>query len=659
MTAALLALTPADLMALSSPLTVQRAQRHIAQGQQPQQIAAIGITDIQAVWSDATCTFPDGNLAAAHCTCPARRLCVHRVRTILHLQKDHTPPPPPQDWSPSSWSMAVWTQAVGEALINRALQALHDGLVVEQESNTTTLLPTLGIRVRFLPGHPPQAAVCSCGAASPCIHRVIAGLSWVDVPPAASPLSKADAALCERVFDRLSSLLTTGLDGAPPETAEGLRALSQALGTAFPSLSQDVLRMANTMTRYQARSAQAGGRDWVDTVGRLGARLLALQSGQCQHPTVRLKGHSRRDHLQADDVTLIGLGAEGFDGPRGVVLQCWFVVADTGQWVHVRTGRSHPSPDEPLSARMLWHLPMWEDIRPCDVAHHPVRLMGARISPDGALSTTRTIAQPLTMPYTPDQLPANVVFRSVAELARQWQRRAPPILRDPQKQWLPAILALDEQRPFLDVATFCETEQTLSVPIALHSKEGIMLQVPFSPATTQTIANLERWQRWSGRTHHLMVRYRPTVNGITAVPIATWQHGQPFPQSLAVGMPLTSTKRPAQSRSIVSAPPPSTDLPLQRLQELRTLLDGVAVEGMAQAHWRVSTLQSDAAGMAQLGLKDGEQHIQHLIQHMNRLHRRPDDQRREAARAFVHLLSWVTSVEEAWMVHRAVAPSTP
>lgn len=651
-------LSAADLEALSSRLTLRRARRDLDASLAPQS-AETTLDGVAVVWDDATCTFPDGGLAASRCTCPARRLCRHRVRSVLYLQQRaeaEAESTTPTDWSPAQWTLAALEKAAGKAVWRKALAARTEGIAVEKESQTAATIPALGIRVRFLPGLPLSEAVCSCGVRRVCAHRVLAALAWQPELPDAAAHDPAVGAVEARVWSRVVALLSAGLDGAPPEAADGLRALSQRVAQHLPEPARDLLVLADTMASYQARSARSSGRQWLWGLGRLGARLRALASPTRQQPATSLRGRSRRAHLAAGDRTVLGLGAEGFVGGRGVVVKCWFIVAETGDWAHASVGRGHTPGEEPLPPRALWRAPLWAEQAPCDVAHARVQLSGARLSPDGALSTTSVTARPQPEPVLPADLPAGVVAGSLAELAARWVQQAPPILRGQRDRWLPAVLALAEGRTFLDAPTFAEAGQVLTVPVALRDGGSVTLRLAFGADTAPAIEALERLRDWPARPTHLLVRYWPTEAGITAAPISAWLVGQPRPISLGLGPPLAPRSRKPWRTVVTATPPPTLDPPLEALQGLLDLLESLAVEGLSRGSWRLDALQSAAARLDALGLRSGATHARTLTATVRALSLHADAQLEDAAAAFITLLSWASAVEEAWMLRR-VAPA--
>lgn len=648
----LLHLSDADLEALSSRLTLRRARRDLEAGLQPDRTTPQP-DGLVLTWPDAICSFSSRGLSDSRCTCPARRLCRHRVRSVLHLKQQAAKDgkAPAADWSPAVWTLLELERAAGRTLWKKARIAMAEGLTAARESETAARIDALGIRVRFLPRQSLAAAVCSCGSTQLCIHRVLAALAWQDALPASAP-ERAAERVRQRVWQRLAALLATGLDGAPPEAADGLRALAQRVAQDLPAPARDLGQLADTMASYQARSARSGGQQWLWQLGRLGARLLALAAPRRTAPTVALRGQGRRAHIAASDLRLIGLGAEGFQGGRGTVVKCWFFVPDTGAWVHASVGRGHMPDADPLPPRALWNVPLWSGNSAADLANVHVWLRGAKLSPDGALSSANVVAQPLPDPVLPAQLPEGIVADRVSVLAEQWRQQAPPILRRQQERWMPAIVELASERPFRDVPTFSEDGQRLTLPVALRSGERITLSVPFSPGSEQTVTALERVYAWPAAPTHMLVRFWPSDDGVHAWPVSVWLRGQTRPVSLGIGPPIVSRRR-APKRTVVTArPAPAVDPFLERLRLLLDLMESIAVEGLTQGRWRLETLRSAAARLEDDGLSAGASQVHRLADAIQTLSLQADRAPDDAAAHFVRLLAWATAIEEAWQLAR-------
>jgi len=653
-------LSEADLEALSSRLTLRRARKDVEAALTPTATAHPLEGGVVVTWDDATCTLPEGGLTASRCTCPARRLCRHRVRTVLYLQQraeaQSTAPP---DWSPAAWTPLELEKAAGRTAWKQALAALAEGVAVEKESQTSATFPALGVRVRFLPGLPLREAICSCGAQRVCAHRVLAALSWQPQAPRTVDLDPEAAAVQERVWGRLVALLSAGLDGAPPEAIEGLRALSQRTAQHLPAPARDLNALADVMAAYHARSARDSSGQWLWTTGRLGARLLALADTSRQAPAVALRGRGRRAHLAASRMTVLGLGAEGFLGNRGVVVKCWFLSPETGEWLHASVGRSHTPGDDPLPPRALWRAPLWDGCSPSDAAHGPVQLTGARLSPDGALSTSNVAARPQPDPVRPGDLPPGTIAEDTRALAARWSQQAPPILRGSRDRWLPAVIALAKNRPFLDAPTFAEAGQVLTLPVALLGGGTVTLRLPYGPDTAQAIAALERVRDWPAPPTHMMVRCWPTDGGIAAAPVSVWLAGQPRPTSLGLGAPIVGAHKKPWRTVVTDAPPTPGDAVLDRLRVLLDTLESLAVEGLSRGgRWRAEQLTAASVGLAALGLDTGAAQASQLAAALRALSMRPEATGDEAVVQLVRLLSWATALEEAWLLQRcAVSPA--
>ena len=620
-------LSEADLVAASSRLTLRRARADAAM--EPRDID-YGLDHLTVTWSDAICTFPLGaSLSSSRCTCPARRLCRHRLRTVLYLQRT---PAEDDDWSIGDIRREDIEKAAGRTLLRQATEALHDGLAVRTESATAVAIPSLGVRVRFLPRQPLSAALCSCGAVDLCVHRVLAALSGQ--PESDRPtrhITPDEDALRRRARAAACELLLLGLDGTPAAASEGLAALSQRLGTVLPAPADDLLRLSRLLSDYHRRSAQFSPRAWMMGTGRLLARLMALEAPERTIPPEQLRGRARRTRLAATNLDLLGLGAEGFTGPGGSVVKCWFVLEQTGDVVTGTVGRGALD-GEPPSPAALWWQPMWGSSSPAELAHARLRLPVGRLSPDGTLGGAKGPVQIRPGPATPAELPPSLLADGVSALQAMWTALPPPLLRAPRQTSLPAVLAL-AQPP--GPPWYHEPSQRLMLPVRLTDGSALTLEIRHGPATRRTIAVLERVRAWQAPPTHLLVRFWPTASGMRAAPISAWLTGQSGPVSLGLGdTPLRRGVLPDPQRPL--PPRPSESAPLRRLRELLVLLERIATAGLTRDRHE-APLHRCAAGLADLGLLAAAQATAALAD-------------APTAEGFVAVLAWASAAEEAWLL---------
>ena len=617
-----------DLIAASSRLTLRRARADV--DMEPLRVDR-GLTALTFRWSDAVCDFPTGaGLASSRCSCPARRLCRHRVRSVLYLQRD--PQDDAGDWTPADIPRAQVAKAAGKTLLRQAEEALHDGLEMRRESDTAVIIPALGVRVRFLPRRPIAAALCSCGQTTLCIHRVLAALHFHPRQQTASRVDPAEAALRARVYQTARELLLVGLDGTPAEAAEGLDALSQRLSTILPAPADDLTRLSHLLADYHRRSARFSPRAWLMTVGRLMARLMALQDPGRTISPEHLRGRGRRSRLAATNLDLIGLGAEGFQGAGGSVVKCWFVLEQTGDVVSGTVGRGAIDGESPSPASLWWQ-PMWGTMPPAELAHARLRLPQARLSPDGSLAGATGPVQRRPKTPHPADLPDRLRIRSPASLANLWESLPPPLLRGPRQTSLPAVLVLSKEP--LSSPWYHEAAQRLTLPVSLADGGVVRLEVRYGPATKRLLAVMERTTHWSAQPTHLFVRFWPTTEGFAATPIAAWLAGTDAPISLGLGdTPLQKGAPPDRRQPAPGRRPESAAL--RQLRELLLLLESLSVEGLGRRN-RVAALVEAAAGLAGLGLQDAAEATAGLT-------------RSPTPEGFAALLGWAGAAEEALLL---------
>ncbi len=329
-------------------------------------------TMLVVVWSDATCTIGSAGLLASLCTCPSRKLCRHRVRTVLHMRgqastaepesEPASEPESEQDsevevaahasvpGGPSSvdYDLGALRRQAGAGLWRKACDLMVRGLQTRIEADDLVIFPSLGVRVRFAPGLAIEAALCSCGVVGLCEHRLIAALAFHDDIPDvhARPKAAIDQS-CALLWPRVVELMRVGLDSLPVEVAGDLHLLSRQIDTTIPAAGDDLRALAVLIEANARRSARYSSSAWLIATSRLAARLIALQSELGHRRRQLLVGRSRRDYVEASSLRLWALGAEGFRGPRGTLLRLWFVQPETGGFHHTSIGRAGPSPVSP------------------------------------------------------------------------------------------------------------------------------------------------------------------------------------------------------------------------------------------------------------------------------------------------------------------------
>lgn len=625
---ALRALSEADLLAAAGPIPLKQARADLAAGMAPQRSDGLPLT---LVWPDATCAFPEGGLPAATCTCPARRTCRHRARSVLWLQSqpelaEAAPTGPPLTLE------AIRAEA-GAALFARASRALAEGLEVEagEEAGVWMLL---GNRVRLAPGEKLAAALCGCGARDLCLHRIIAGI--VQVGGADEISIELKISELDPIAEEAATLLALGLDGCPPERAERLEHLAQRHVIGLPAAAEDLDGLAAQLRRYHQRSARFSAADWTRGLGRLLARLIALRSDPAPAQARLLRGVTRRAPLPAPSLDLLALGAEAFAGEESTLVRLW--LCEPGGAVRsVSLGR--PAGEQgPLDPEVLWrHLPLWGAEGLASLHGRALRLMRGRLSPDGVLSAGgdgTALVRGAGVPAS--ALPDALIVSSITALQYRFSSTLPVILRGRDQGPILCVLALADPA-FLAPARFDEAAQTLHAPLALAEGGGIGLRVRAGPFGDRLHAALAAPERWRARPTHLLARCWPGALGWEAAPISAWLEGGEGPVALGLSPGVSDTLAPTLVAGAL--PTPGPDPAREALGEALDQLEGLAIEGRATGR-RAPRLLLAAERLERLHLGTAAAAIQAVAQAL----RRGDDA--ALATAWAGALAWALALDE-------------
>lgn len=677
----LLILTHEDLAAASNKLTLKRALKDLEQGMSPLEVDQEEVSFL--VWEDARCSFPPGGVNASTCDCPARKLCRHRVRSILWLQQEdtttntqttpatvttETPETEPQkegadgpqdaEWSPALYTDQELKRAAGPSLWKKAQQLWREGHTPELPSNTSALYPIHGISVRFLPHHPIEAAICSCNSPHMCLHRILGALAFHDASPEDKSTSPDEAALHQRLWEHVVSCIVIGLDGFPQESIENFEALAQESAQLLPGASSDLVYLGRLLNDFSKRSSNFSPTQWMRAIGRLGARLWGLTQPLQVQEHQALRGTSRRAHMKAKALSLYGLGAEAFQRQSGRLIKCWFAHEETGEVLFCTVGRGGQT-QTPLS--VLWNDLLWGEQSPSLVAHQRVQLRNAKVSPDGSISTGESTSAVLRRVdgSSLSHLPSALVAESEADLLRLWQNQHPVIMRPGFQSMLPVVIAIEQESWQMAQPVFSETSQDLRMPVSLLSGGHITLTASYQPQHPVLLQVLEQHSRWSAPPTHLFVRFWLTSNGWQAIPISAWLEGSDLPLSLGIGQTPLHVISEHLSRHSLPGPhpnPSANDGVLSAFQRLLEALEGMAIEGLAQtSRWRKRELQQLLTTFSQMELEHFQQQLSTLLGHLERLSHHPETARTEASLCWLRLLAWGLEWEESWSLQRAVS----
>ena len=637
----LLTLTAADLEGATNKLTLKRAQMDLDEGMTPESIT--DHDDLIVVWPDRTCTFGDQGFLYSQCTCPSRKICRHLVRTILYLRRELQSAPGEESTPQGSgrYDLNDLRSWAGAALWRKSCDLMIRGLEAQIESEDLVTFPTLGVRVRFLPGLGIEGALCSCGAINLCEHRLVAALSFHDeIPDVHARDQEAVEKTCTELWPRVVEFLRVGLETLPAELSGDLILLAQEVETRLPAAALDLRSLAALLKANHRRSAGFSPAAWLQTICRLAARLIALESDLRPKRRLQLIGRSRRDYIEAASLQLWMLGAEGFRGPGGTFLRLWLLQPETGGFLHAGVGRGANSPVGP---QKLFHSPgLWGDLVPARLFGELVHLVHPQLSPDGAISgSKKTSAQLIThRSITLENLDTGIIARSTQDLFARWSMQLPPLLRSSRGTTLPAIIKTDPGRPFAGPPVFDEFTQTLLVPLNLVDGGVLTLEARHRHGNDALLNALSQIQRWASAPTHWFLRFWQTSRGLRAEPIALWFKDDDKPYSLMFSQIPLSPKAPVKPPSIRQSAGPASPLETA-LDQVLSVLESSVCQGMGRhSPYHESRLRDAAALLSRLDLGHGAGPLKALITEQD-----PD----KAARLLTSIVAWTLSLQEIAM----------
>ena len=285
----------------------------------------------RGTWPDGTVTElpPDLPLAETPCSCPARRICKHRIALVLVLRE--ADPPAEEAWDPAGFSEELLLERLGKRLYDQAARLERKGLVVEvlDDGSPTARLPTC--TVRFLVRHDLAYAKCDCELPELCAHVALAVRAFRAAPgvPATVELGRrgeVDTSALESLVALSRQVLAEGVVHAPESLGQRFALLRSQLGRqVWPvDLCED---LEDLLAAYRARSARYRPSDAAALLVEPTARLRAIQ-GEGRTPPGQVLGTSVAPETQLEKMTFVSLGCrvEVFDRQR----QAEIYLADPG-----------------------------------------------------------------------------------------------------------------------------------------------------------------------------------------------------------------------------------------------------------------------------------------------------------------------------------------
>lgn len=355
----LIALTPADLAALTNRSLVKRAQRDCRMRGVKWHVSADGT--IRAHWSDGVvCTLPGtGTVREARCSCGTVELCRHVLRTVLAFQERGAPdckstddpgenpaPELPGPWDPGCIDDAALTHAVAGVVLARADQLWSRGIIAElvRSRKPSARFHVPDHTVRFAVPHDLRCTQCSCPEPPPCEHAVLAvrafrlldGALAAGIVNAGPPDQPAPRHALDDAENCVRDLVTDGLASiAAPWRDRVRRAASTCAAAALKWPAQILEEMADDFERYSARNAAFAPAQTAARAGELLLRLDAIRAGSAAKvPQAFIRGLASERYCELGHTTLVGLGATVTQEQRSTRLTAYLQDVRSG---HVMT----------------------------------------------------------------------------------------------------------------------------------------------------------------------------------------------------------------------------------------------------------------------------------------------------------------------------------
>lgn len=339
------------LVALANPGLLRRARKDLQQGLTLQALPSRPDAMVLQV-GEARVTVPFEQPTQPSCTCPAARMCQHRVAALLHLQSlaiPGTPEAPLADPAEALWrftpsTLKTWA---GAAAYWEGLDLAHRQVSeVQRTPRLVIRFPQVNASVQVLPGTGPESWITR-GAASlapaalvtaavVAFHRA-SSRPWPEAPrtvsasDAETPRSRAE--LLTACRELLLESVRLGLAQIPVSHPPRWTTLSvSALGMNLPRLALLLRSLADDAASALARQARHDPVQFLQRLSGAFALVSALaQAGDLASP--ELVGSHRTRYDDVGTLNLVGIAAwpwQTASGHLGLTLLFWDVQAR--QW---------------------------------------------------------------------------------------------------------------------------------------------------------------------------------------------------------------------------------------------------------------------------------------------------------------------------------------
>jgi hypothetical protein len=390
-------LDDAALAALSSKGLVRRARKDAAE--RPPHVVGEHEGRVRVAVEEWTVDVAE-RPAESVCGCPAHGVCRHILVALIHLGEG---PAPPGGATPPCGAEIVGTSDeeirrwAGAALVKRALGELATGMSLAYEDGAPLVARngTWNVECRWIPGGGLAGMLCSCHAAGPCVHKVVAVLGWQgrqgtrDIARETTVLAESSGAPRTReevrlaVAQALYEVVGLGLCRLSSASQARFETLAtSAHGVDLPRLERLLRGLADEIGGWLRRDSQASSGGILARAAQAAALSTALQALQ---PS--LVGRHRSRYERVGELELVGMGARAWrtrSGYAGLTVYLW--ERRSGRWNTWTDARPVGTPGFSALARYTAPGPWGGCESPAAAATRRFRLTGAWRNSAGRLS---------------------------------------------------------------------------------------------------------------------------------------------------------------------------------------------------------------------------------------------------------------------------------
>ena len=398
----LMTLSEEDLVRASNAGIVKRARRELES-----LTATISEeADVILTWSDSvTCRFPPASSFRGQCSCPAKDICRHLVRSILYLQthadstESTTPSAPTSSKEPVvdvdsllQADEAELTKHLGKAVLTRARKSLANNLVgsISDRDRRSVTFPQLGVEIRFPAGASLASAICSCHEHPPCSHLIPALLILRgESTPTAPPLSRAEDAAVRQAMSRtrelLEELIRVGMDGLSPAWTEAVRATALEIEKAGLNIPADLLNVLNGQVEAELTRDRPFHPDlFRSTLAKLWVRIEAIaRQSELAGGSDDLINRARGQYWTVGAKRLVGVGIRAWQTEEITGISVYLLDEESGDIVSTGTGRPTENGTSPLY--LAGRVPLLGENSARDMLGRHVECTSARLTGKGKI----------------------------------------------------------------------------------------------------------------------------------------------------------------------------------------------------------------------------------------------------------------------------------